>query len=44
MPDETERRLLRPLSPGVPILVVTRAAGGEPEIYSAAVTVLHVEH
>ena len=44
MPDESERRLLRPLSPGVPILVITRAGGGDPEIYSAAVTVLHVEH
>ena len=44
MPDESERRLLRPLSPGVPVLVVTPEGGGEPEIYSAAVTVLHVEH
>ncbi|SRR5579875_388494 len=42
MPDEGEREKLRPLSPGVPVLVITRAEGGNPEVYSAAVTVLHV--
>jgi DNA-binding FadR family transcriptional regulator len=43
MPDDTEREKLRPLSPGVPVLVITRAEGGDPEVYSAAVTVLHVQ-
>jgi DNA-binding transcriptional regulator YhcF (GntR family) len=42
MADEAEREKLRPLGPGVPVLVITRAEGGEPEVYSAAVTVLHV--
>jgi DNA-binding transcriptional MocR family regulator len=43
MPDESERERLGPLSPGIPVLVVTRAVGGTPEIYSAAITVLHVQ-
>ena len=43
MPDESERERLGTLSPGIPVLVVTRAGGGTPEIYSAAVTVLHVQ-
>jgi DNA-binding transcriptional MocR family regulator len=43
MPDEPERERLGPLSPGIPVLVVTRAAGGATEVYSAAITVLHVE-
>jgi DNA-binding transcriptional MocR family regulator len=43
MPGEAEREQLRPLSPGVPVLVVTRAEGGSPEVYSAAVTVLRVQ-
>jgi DNA-binding transcriptional regulator YhcF (GntR family) len=42
MPDDTERERLGGLSPGVPILVVMRATGGDPELYSAAVTELHV--
>jgi DNA-binding transcriptional MocR family regulator len=42
MPDEPERERLGLLSPGIPVLIVTRAAEGPPEIYSAAVTVLHV--
>ncbi|HWG02014.1 MAG TPA: GntR family transcriptional regulator [Trebonia sp.] len=40
MPDEGERGRLGGLSPGIPVLVVRRAGGGEPEMYSAAVTVL----
>ena len=43
MPDDAERASLGSLSPGIPVLVVTRADGGDPEVYSAAVTVLHVE-
>jgi DNA-binding FadR family transcriptional regulator len=43
MPDDTERAKLGSLSPGIPVLVVTRAGTGDPEVYSAAVTVLHVE-
>jgi len=43
MPDDAERQKLRPQSPGVPVLVVTRAGGGDPEVYSAAVTIVHVE-
>jgi DNA-binding transcriptional MocR family regulator len=43
MPDGSERERLGPLSPGVPVLVITRAAGGTSEIYSAAITVLHVQ-
>ncbi len=43
MPDDAERGKLGSLSPGIPVLVVTRAHGGDPEVYSAAVTVLHVE-
>jgi len=43
MPDEPERERLGPLSPGIPVLVVTRAAGGGAEVYSAAITVLHVQ-
>ena len=43
MPDDAEREKLRPLGPGVPVLVITRADGGDPEVYSAAVTILHVE-
>jgi DNA-binding transcriptional MocR family regulator len=42
MPDGPERERLGQLSPGVPVLVINRAAGGAPEIYSAAITVLHV--
>lgn len=42
MPDDTERKRLSSLSPGVPVLVITRATGGDPELYSAAVTVLRV--
>jgi DNA-binding GntR family transcriptional regulator len=40
MPETGERARLGGLSPGIPVLVVTRACGGEPELYSAAVTVL----
>lgn len=40
MPDDTERERLGGLSPGIPVLVVMRATGGDPELYSAAVTVL----
>ena len=42
MPDESEREQLGMLSPGIPILAVTRAADGATETYSAAITVLHV--
>lgn len=42
MPDDTERERLGGLSPGIPVLVIVRAAGGDPELYSAAVTVLRV--
>jgi DNA-binding FadR family transcriptional regulator len=42
MPDESERERLGLLSPGIPVLVVTRAAAGTTEVYSAAITVLHV--
>jgi DNA-binding FadR family transcriptional regulator len=43
MPDDTERARLGQLSPGIPLLIITRADGGDPEMYSAAVTVVHVE-
>jgi DNA-binding transcriptional MocR family regulator len=43
MPDESERVRLGQLSPGIPVLVITRADGGEPEVYSAALTVVHVQ-
>ena len=43
MPDDAERGSLGQLSPGIPILVVTRANGGDEEVYSAAVTILHVQ-
>jgi DNA-binding FadR family transcriptional regulator len=43
MPDDMERAKLGSLSPGIPVLVVTRAGAGDPEVYNAAVTVLHVE-
>jgi DNA-binding transcriptional MocR family regulator len=43
MPDEPERERLGLLSPVIPVLVVTRAAGGGTEVYSAAITVLHVQ-
>jgi DNA-binding GntR family transcriptional regulator len=43
MPDEAERCKLAQLSPGIPVLVIARSGGGDPEIYSAAVTVLHVQ-
>jgi len=43
MPDDAERAKLGSLSPGIPVLVVTRAGDADPEVYSAAVTVLHVE-
>jgi DNA-binding transcriptional MocR family regulator len=43
MPDESERERLGLLGPGIPVLVVTRATGGTPEIYGAAITVLHVQ-
>ena len=43
MPDDSERERLGMLSPGIPVLVVTRAAGGATEVYSAAITVLHVQ-
>jgi len=42
MPDASERGQAGPLSPGIPVLVVVRAAGGDPELYNAAITVLHV--
>ncbi|MGH3165429.1 MAG: GntR family transcriptional regulator [Trebonia sp.] len=42
MPDDAERERLGGLSPGIPVLVILRAAGGEPELYSAAVTVFRV--
>jgi DNA-binding transcriptional regulator YhcF (GntR family) len=42
LPDEAERSGLGPLSPGIPVLVVTRANGGTQEVYSGAVTVLQV--
>jgi len=43
MPDDAERGQLGQLSPGIPVLVITRAVGGEPEVYSAAQTVVHVQ-
>jgi len=43
MPDDAERGSLGQLSPGIPVLVVTRASGGDEEVYSAAVTILHVQ-
>jgi DNA-binding transcriptional MocR family regulator len=43
LPDEEERSRLGALSPGIPVLVVIRADGGPPEVFSAAVTVLHVQ-
>jgi DNA-binding FadR family transcriptional regulator len=43
MPDDGERIRLGQLSPGIPVLVITRADGAEPEVYSAALTVVHVE-
>jgi DNA-binding transcriptional MocR family regulator len=43
MPGEGERLRLGQLSPGIPVLVITRADGGEPEVYSAALTVVHVQ-
>jgi DNA-binding transcriptional MocR family regulator len=43
MPDEGERVRLGQLSPGIPVLVITRAEGGEPEVYSAALTVVQVQ-
>jgi hypothetical protein len=42
MPDDAERDRLGQLSPGIPVLIITRAAGGEPEVYSAALTVVQV--
>lgn len=42
MPDDTERERLGGLSPGIPVLVIMRATGGDPELCSAAVTVLRV--
>jgi DNA-binding FadR family transcriptional regulator len=42
LPDEAERSRLGALSPGIPVLVVSRAADGTQEVYSGAVTVLHV--
>lgn len=42
MPDDTERARLGGLSPGIPVMVITRANGGGPELYNAAVTVLRV--
>lgn len=42
MPDESERERLGLLSPGIPVLAVTRAADGATELYSAAITVLRV--
>ena len=44
MPDEAERVRLGRLSPGIPVLVITRADGSEPEVYSASLTVVHVEN
>jgi DNA-binding transcriptional MocR family regulator len=43
MPDDAERGALGQLSPGIPVLVVTRAGGGDAELYNAAVTILHVQ-
>lgn len=43
MPDEAERERLGPLSPGIPVLVVLRADGGDRDVYNAALTVLHVQ-
>jgi GntR family transcriptional regulator len=43
MPDDAERARLGQLSPGIPLLLITRADGSGPEMYSAAVTVVHVE-
>ncbi len=43
MPDDAERAHLGQLSPGIPVLVIARAYGGDPEVYSAAVTVVHVQ-
>jgi DNA-binding transcriptional MocR family regulator len=42
MPDDAERARLGQLSPGIPVLVITRSDGGEPEVYSAALTVVQV--
>lgn len=42
MPDDAERVRLGQLSPGIPILVIMRAEGGDPEVYSAALTVVQV--
>jgi DNA-binding GntR family transcriptional regulator len=43
MPDDGERVRLGQLSPGIPVLIVRRSDGGEPEVYSAALTVVHVQ-
>jgi DNA-binding transcriptional MocR family regulator len=43
LPDSAERARLGPLSPGVPVLVVIRAADGSQQVYNAATTVLHVQ-
>jgi DNA-binding transcriptional MocR family regulator len=43
LPDDAERSRLGALSPGIPVLVVTRANSGPVEVYSAAVTILHVQ-
>jgi hypothetical protein len=43
MPDDAERGQLGQLSPGIPVLVIVRPDGSDPELYSAAVTVLHVQ-
>jgi DNA-binding transcriptional MocR family regulator len=40
MPDDAERVRLGQLSPGIPVLVITRSDGGDPEVYSAALTVV----
>jgi DNA-binding FadR family transcriptional regulator len=42
LPDEAERSRLGSLSPGIPVLVVSRVTGGTQEVYSGAVTVLLV--
>lgn len=39
MPDDHERDAMN-MAPGVPLFVVTRGTGGDPELYNGAVTVL----
>ena len=42
MPDAAQRDQAGSPSAGIPVLAVIRSAGGDPELYNAAITVLHV--